>query len=696
MDQYIGIYTKVKKRIIAVLGIFICLMPLYAQTFDLKFPFGNIQEMGKIQSRNVTEFYFDSLLIISFNGQAMASLYDTAQFDMSVAEKYFNNAIAMAKKKNYLYGEMITYNNLGHMFNLIGLLDSSRYYFRKAMAICEIRCDTANLMWCYQRYGMTFSNEYRGDSAYIMYKKAQELAAELNDKSAISRFTSSLANMFLQNEDMMQSAKYCLENARTAEIDRDTQMMISAYRDLSILYSSSGLVDKQVELVRKIIVLTRNESNKELYFWGNFIAAKGFLDAGKYDSVLYYARLNMPVGEKILRYTYAYRIAGDCFLKLNRIDSARYYYKLYSQWHLLKSWPMSTDTYLNMGTCELKSGNHETALKYYQLAESESNKWDISSQQRAYKTLYEYFDGKGDYRIAISYLKKYNSLQDSIQSRRNEFKTGLISMVLESEKMEDQINVLKMKEQYQSLLTSKQVQEKRIVFASSILILCLFLLGFIRFRKYNQLKGKQSLMSERLRISHELHDEVGATLSGIAMYSHVATDQLKTGKNNEVQNSLAYMQKSAGEMVNKLSDIVWLLNPEQDTIMELFGRLGEYGKQMTRVRDMQIRIDLPADLASKHIPLEARRNIYLFCKEAINNAVKYSNGRLLVLQVKSEGHQMVFSVTDDGNGFDVSIVGRGNGLVSMQKRAQDIGAEFHIDTKVNQGTRLELQYKIIQ
>jgi len=111
---------------------------------------------------------------------------------------------------------------------------------------------------------------------------------------------------------------------------------------------------------------------------------------------------------------------------------------------------------------------------------------------------------------------------------------------------------------------------------------------------------------------------------------------------------------------------------------------------------MQIRIDLPADLASKHIPLEARRNIYLFCKEAINNAVKYSNGRLLILQVKSTGHQMVFSVTDDGNGFDASIVRQGNGLVNMQKRAQDIGAVFHLDTKVNQGTRMELQYKIIQ
>lgn len=149
-------------------------------------------------------------------------------------------------------------------------------------------------------------------------------------------------------------------------------------------------------------------------------------------------------------------------------------------------------------------------------------------------------------------------------------------------------------------------------------------------------------------------------------------------------------------MVIQLSDIVWLINPNQDTILELFGRLGEYGKQMTRVKNMQMRIDLSPDLSAKHIPLDARRNIYLFCKEAINNAVKYSNGTTLVLQAKSIGQQMIISVTDDGNGFDESIIKQGNGWVNMQKRAKAIGAEFHKDTRINQGTRIELQYKIIQ
>src|SRR6185503_9040596 len=121
------------------------------------------------------------------------------------------------------------------------------------------------------------------------------------------------------------------------------------------------------------------------------------------------------------------------------------------------------------------------------------------------------------------------------------------------------------------------------------------------------------------------------TLSGIAMYSHVAKEQVKNAERINAENSLSIMQKSAGEMVNKLSDIVWLINPEQDTISELFERLEEYARQMAPLKNMQIRMDLPIGLSKIHIPIEARRNIYLFCKEAINNAVKYSNGSLIQL-----------------------------------------------------------------
>ena len=119
-------------------------------------------------------------------------------------------------------------------------------------------------------------------------------------------------------------------------------------------------------------------------------------------------------------------------------------------------------------------------------------------------------------------------------------------------------------------------------------------------------------MNERLRISRDLHDEVGATLSGIAMYSHIAKEQMKNSETIQAENSLSIMQKSAGESVNKLSDIVWLMNPDQDTVLRLISRLQEYAEQMASARNMHVKMYVEEGISEMPVPLEVRRNIYLF------------------------------------------------------------------------------------
>jgi signal transduction histidine kinase len=109
---------------------------------------------------------------------------------------------------------------------------------------------------------------------------------------------------------------------------------------------------------------------------------------------------------------------------------------------------------------------------------------------------------------------------------------------------------------------------------------------------------------------------------------------------------------------------------------------------------MQVKIALPEKFADIHLPVENRRNIYLFCKEAINNAVKYSNATLLELTVKETNNNLEFSVSDNGKGFDAVLVRRGNGLENMQKRADEIGAKLVLQSKENEGASVSLQFNI--
>lgn len=224
-----------------------------------------------------------------------------------------------------------------------------------------------------------------------------------------------------------------------------------------------------------------------------------------------------------------------------------------------------------------------------------------------------------------------------------------------------------------------------IIFLMASVIYLLYQYRLVQLRKF---------FSIREKISRELHDEVGATLSGIAMYSHLTKEQIKNANITEVEKSLNIMQQSAGEMVNKLNDIVWLINPDQDSLQKIVQRLEEYAREMAAIKKMQVKVNVAQHLHEHSLPMESRRNIYLFCKEAINNAVKYSNGTLLELNIKELDNKLEFSVSDNGRGFDAVMVRRGNGLENMQKHADEIGAKFTIESKQNEGTFVSIQSRI--
>ena len=209
-----------------------------------------------------------------------------------------------------------------------------------------------------------------------------------------------------------------------------------------------------------------------------------------------------------------------------------------------------------------------------------------------------------------------------------------------------------------------------------------------------RLQGQQDLLKERLRVSKDLHDEVGSTLSGIAMYTHLTKQQIKNASALEVENSLNIMQYSAGEMVNKLNDIVWLINPEHDTLTKLVQRLEDYTKDMAAIKNMQVKINTVIHLHEYNLTIEKRRNIYLICKEAINNAVKYSGATILEFSIEEKNNMLKFYINDNGKGFDVPTIRRGNGLNNMQKRAEEIGALFTVTSKANEKTLISLQLKI--
>jgi two-component system sensor histidine kinase UhpB len=250
---------------------------------------------------------------------------------------------------------------------------------------------------------------------------------------------------------------------------------------------------------------------------------------------------------------------------------------------------------------------------------------------------------------------------------------------------------LKLEEQ-EKLINLNTIRNQKslfvIMFSVMIIIGIISFLLFNRYKLKKRLQVQSDLYQQRQQISRDLHDEIGATLSGIAMYSHLAKEQLKKSQTGSIENSLSIIQNNAGEMVNKLNDIVWLINPGHDSLQQLMQRLEDYAVQMAAVKNIRIKSNINGWKQESLLNAEIRRNIYLLFKEAINNAIKYSNATLLEFYANNENNKLEIILKDNGDGFEVDKVKRGNGLNSILQRGKDIGADVQLIASPGKGCML--------
>jgi signal transduction histidine kinase len=211
-----------------------------------------------------------------------------------------------------------------------------------------------------------------------------------------------------------------------------------------------------------------------------------------------------------------------------------------------------------------------------------------------------------------------------------------------------------------------------------------------------QIEKQLAIEKVRNQISSSLHDDIGSTLSGIAMYSHLTGRQLQSGDYYKAIASVHVIQKSANEIVDKLSDLVWAINPKQDSFAMMLEKIKEYGQEMCHAKKIRFKSSYQNLVLIKELSMDVRRHVYLFAKEAINNAVKYSAAMEINFEATVINAVLTIAVTDNGKGFDADKVLKGNGLDGMEKRAEEMGAAYVLKSKIGEGTSLSMQLKIPQ
>lgn len=204
------------------------------------------------------------------------------------------------------------------------------------------------------------------------------------------------------------------------------------------------------------------------------------------------------------------------------------------------------------------------------------------------------------------------------------------------------------------------------------------------------IRKKEAIAQERDRIAAELHDDIGATLTGIAMYSHLATDQLKSKSENQLVHTLEIIQTNIRDAIVKIQDIIWLNNSESYTLQDALYRLQEYGEKMAAVKN--IRVDFKIEISTKNLPINTIKNIYLIFKEGMINAVKHADCSHIHFNAHEANTSLYFELTDNGT-WPANVPYDGTGIKNMKKRATHIGSRLHLLSQEMKGTTIRLELK---
>ncbi|HEX6226007.1 MAG TPA: two-component regulator propeller domain-containing protein [Chryseolinea sp.] len=214
------------------------------------------------------------------------------------------------------------------------------------------------------------------------------------------------------------------------------------------------------------------------------------------------------------------------------------------------------------------------------------------------------------------------------------------------------------------------------------------LYGFYRYR-INQLLHLQQV---RNRISADLHDELGSTLSGISIMGSLAK---KGAADQHVSGALVdRIMEDVRQISGSLDDIVWNISPKNDSLSSVIARMTRYASELFEAKQIVFEFDIPERLGDVRLSMEQRRNVYLIFKEAVNNLAKYSKCSHAFVSIRFEKRNVSLVVRDDGVGFDPNAPTDRNGLRNLRQRARSLNGWIDIRSAFGKGTSISLEFPL--
>lgn len=585
--------------------------------------------------------------------------------DPQKAIQILENALQISEDNKDNYHIAKSKNNLGIVHRDLGA-------FEKAMQLSTEALSTKDSIIkasAYNNIGIINRNLAKYDEALINYLKALDIYQSKQMKSEMATTYNSIGLVYSYNDINEKAIEYHLKAKEIFESLNNKKGKSEVYNNIAIIYANEGDLEKSLNYFKYSLDIEKglNDQKGMAESFNNVGAVYFYLS--EIDSALAYFRKSLAIEKTIgdmAGVSASYNNLANVLIEVKRLDNTKMYI--------------------------------DSAMYF---AEKSKIAVDIESALHNYS---QYYEAKKDNKTALRYYKELVVFRDSLFNVETNEKIAELEIEYQTEKKEKEILSQRANLAEQELeLNQKNTQ----LLGLGVLAVVLSLLGYLfysqqrlknrQLKKENQLKDallkietQNRLQEQRLRISRDLHDNIGAQLTFIIS----SLDNLKYGF--KLPEKLSVKLKSISEFTTttifELRDTIWAMNKSEITIEDLQLRISNFIDKANLATD-KIKYRFNSNLSDvddyKLSSLQGM-NIYRIIQEAINNAIKYSEAKHIIVDFNYTDIQLKMQIIDDGIGFDLETTQMNNGIHNMKKRALEINAELTVASQLNKGTTITL------
>jgi signal transduction histidine kinase len=529
------------------------------------------------------------------------------------------------------------------------------------------------------------------DSAQLWLNKIHaKLPAKTNSLSNYFLITRQ-AEVYYYNNLQQIGLQESLRGLDMAKALADSLLLADSYNFLGLFYMNIDSVAKSVGFYKEGIKYTRQPPYPKIYLsltkphhlYGNL--SEAYYKLGQFDLALAYNRISLQKANAIQwqrGIAVAHKSMGDIFIALLEIDSAAHYFingvKIAQAANEID---VQLLCYCGLAKCYLEQKKYpeaKTALQDGVALLKENPTINRFFALQFLKQAIEIYKKTNENEMLISALEQKSAMETSnIKGNNTQIQT-ILNAGVANEKRILSLEVAEAK-QRQQLATSRL----------GIALIAFSLLG-ITFFVYRYYQNQKFAISRiRHKISQDLHDDIGASLSSLQIYGAVAE---KTFKNNP-EKAMEMLQKISVQsktVMENMNDIVWSMNTNNTGTLSLETKIKNYGAELLSENAISFNCMIDAAVEPMLTQMTAKRNILLIIREAMNNIAKYSKASVADLQVQVKDKNLEIAISDNGTGFDTEHRKNGNGIENMKKRTEELKGLFTFQSIRNRGTFINI------